>query len=305
MTNIEELHETGATQYNANIKYNALKTQPHALNTEQRRELTREQLNQYYEDHLNTLLPFNDAGDANKRVLGVIHSLYREAYDRQLDKRKLAQEGVYTTSSGVHYMTADERNQRAQTITDAYLEAHDYDVDMSDGFGHYAIALERLADYLLFDELSDKSPYKATDAEYPISSRHQDERHTDRQVELSDVGALFNANDNVMGRTRSTQIVGDEERIVAGSAVVEARDLSDSDEFITEALRQVVESTRDLTKMELRVVWERHVNDVTYAELSEMTGISASSLRHAHTRAVRKLRESERVKALYGDGVSW
>lgn len=69
-----------------------------------------------------------------------------------------------------------DRGRAIEALTDAYID--------SVGERPVPEQLDRLADYLLREELTDDHPDKMTRNEYPIMSRVQEERRRDREYSL-------------------------------------------------------------------------------------------------------------------------
>lgn len=76
-------------------------------------------------------------------------------------------EAIEELKKGAASLTREQRIERAQEITDAYVEQTGERPDPS--------ALSRLADVILLEELSSKKSNKMSEPEYPIMSDRQKE----------------------------------------------------------------------------------------------------------------------------------
>lgn len=80
---------------------------------------------------------------------------------------------------GERYYLVTDRTARAELIrriTDDYVAANDKTPD--------GALLERLADVMLYEELTDRHPDKVTREEYPFFSEHQTTRRHNKEVSL-------------------------------------------------------------------------------------------------------------------------
>lgn len=163
------------------------------------------------------------------------------------------------------------RGIKAEELIETYFKEH---AKMPD-----STYLDRLATYMLLDELTDSSPTKARDNEYPILSDRQIYRRKVRETLLSDI---HSDNKNNVGRTTKTNY-----SVIVSQLDIKQENLETEIEFLKTC------DELKLDALDILIVWETVFSQETARSLERLTNLKKSAISTRLNRTIEKLKESD------------